>query len=84
MPSRENRVKPAILARWIVKERATEVHGRHLQREVRLPGLKKAEDIRAAAEVLIEADWLRKPPVIPGKRPRVAYEVNPAVRDATQ
>jgi hypothetical protein len=29
----------ATLARWIVKTRATEVHVRRMQREVRLPGL---------------------------------------------
>ena len=69
----------ATLARWIVKEQASEVHVRHLQREVRLPGLKKAADIHDAAAVLIEADWLREPPASPGKRPREAYPVNPAL-----
>jgi hypothetical protein len=72
----------ATLARWIVRTKATEVHVRQLQREVRLPGLKSAEDIHAAAKVLIEADWL-KPPAI-GKQaqgaPRAAYPVNPAIR----
>lgn len=73
----------ATLARWIVTARPTEVHVRHLQREVRLPGLKKAEDIRAAAQVLIEADWLRTLPPVQGKRPRVAFEVNLAAWDIT-
>jgi hypothetical protein len=71
--------KASTLAKWIVKEKATEVHVRHLQREVRLPGLKTAEDIHEAALVLIEADWLREPPRIGGKRPRMAYPVNPKV-----
>jgi hypothetical protein len=69
----------ATLARWIHKTRAAEVHVRHLQREVRLPGLKKADDIRAATDVLIEADWLRSP--APGtefgQRGRIAYVINP-------
>jgi hypothetical protein len=69
----------ATLARWIVAERAAELHVRHLQRKVRLPGLRTAEQIRTAADELIEADWLRPP--APGsefgQRGRVAYSVNP-------
>jgi hypothetical protein len=71
--------KAATLGKWIVKDKATEVYVRHLQREVRLPGLKTADDIHKAAGVLIEADWLRKPARISGKRPRMAYLVNPKV-----
>lgn len=68
----------ATLARWIMRERPTEVHVRHLQRQVRLPGLRSAEDIHDAARVLIDADWLSPPPkgAEPG-RPRVAYSINP-------
>jgi hypothetical protein len=73
----------ATLARWIAKEKPADVHIRHLQREVRLHGLVKAQDIRDAAAVLIEADWLRAPPNASGKRPRVAYPVNPALREMT-
>jgi hypothetical protein len=69
----------ATLAKWIVKEKVTEVHVRHLLRDVRLPGLKTAEDIHNAALVLVEADWLREPPTGAGKRPRMAYPVNPKV-----
>ena len=70
----------ATLARWIVCERAQEVHVRHLQREVRLPGLNTADLIHGAAAVLIEAEWLR----VAERggtlgRPRAAYAVNPAV-----
>jgi hypothetical protein len=72
----------ATLAKWILKEKASEVHVRHLQREVRLPGLKSAEDIHEAARVLIEADWLREPVKTTSKRPRMAYEVNPMVLEA--
>jgi Protein of unknown function (DUF3987) len=67
----------ATLARWIFKERPAEIHVRHLLREVRLPGLSKAQLIHDAAQVLIEAEWLREPDTVPGKRPRMAYPVNP-------
>jgi hypothetical protein len=69
----------ATLARWIYETRPTEVHVRHLQREVRLPALKVADDIHAAAHVLVEADWLRPPPGSGGTegRPRAVYTVNP-------
>ncbi len=45
----------ATLARWILQTRATEVHIRHLQRQVRLPGLRTAEQIREVWRHL----WLR-------------------------
>ena len=51
----------ATLARWIAKDRPAELHVRHLQRAVRLPGLGTAEQIRGAADALVEADWLRPP-----------------------
>jgi hypothetical protein len=69
----------ATLARWIFSSRSAEVHVRHLQRDVRLPGLRSAEQIRVVAEALVEADWLRLP--APGnefgQRGRIAYPVNP-------
>src|SRR5215469_3969045 len=58
--SREDR-NAATLARWIMREHPAEVHVRRLQREVRLPGLRNADDIHAAALVLIDADWLSLP-----------------------
>jgi hypothetical protein len=69
----------ATLAKWILKERAKEVHVRSLQRAVRLPGLTRAEMIHEAAEVLVEADWLSQPPKGTefGPRARTAYPVNP-------
>jgi Protein of unknown function (DUF3987) len=76
----------ATLARWILAERPAELHVRHLQREVRLPGLRTAEQIRAAADPLLEADWLR--PSVPGnqfgQRGRVAYPVNPRIWEAAR
>jgi hypothetical protein len=45
----------ATLARWIFRERPTELRVRRLQREEQLPGRRSAEQIRHAAEVLVEA-----------------------------
>jgi hypothetical protein len=45
----------ATLARWVFRERPTEIHVRRLQREEQLPGRRSAEQIRHAAEVLVEA-----------------------------
>ena len=72
--------KAATLARWIIKAQPTEVYVRDLQRNIRLPGLRAAEAIHLAAEILIEADWLLKPPRTgaAGRR-REAYPVNPLV-----
>lgn len=69
----------ATLARWIMRECPTEVHVRHLQRQVRLPGLRSADDIHDAAAVLVEADWLSAPARTAefGPRARVAYPANP-------
>ena len=67
------------LARWILGTRPTELHPRHLQREVRLPGLRTAEQIQEAAAVLVTAGWLRPPTSQNrfGPRPRLLYSVNP-------
>ncbi|GAB0114936.1 DUF3987 domain-containing protein [Acidisoma sp. C75] len=73
------------LARWIMQQRPPEVHIRRLQREVRLPGLRAAEDIRAACAALVEADWLRPP--APGAfqaRSKTAYPVNPSILGAAR
>ena len=76
----------ATLARWIVAEQPAELHVRNLQRSGRLPGLRTAEQIRAAADALVEADWLRPP--APGsefgQRGRVAYTVNPRLRETAR
>jgi hypothetical protein len=74
----------AAVARWVITARPTEVHVRHLQREVRLPGLRTAEQIREAAGVLVEADWLREPTpgAAFGRRGRIAYAVNPRLWQA--
>ena len=55
------------------------MHVRTLLREVRLPGLRSAEQIKKAADLLVEADWLRAPAktVVGQPRSRIAYHVNP-------
>src|SRR5260370_4508285 len=75
----------ARLARWILKTRPKEMHIRRLQREVRLPGLRTAEQIRDAAEVLVAAGWLcpPRPHTGFGPRARPAYLLNPRLRLAT-
>jgi hypothetical protein len=67
------------LARWIKSERPVEVYVRHLQRQVRLPGLATADAIHAAAGVLVEADWLMPPRPATGfgQKRREAYAINP-------
>jgi hypothetical protein len=73
----------ATIARWILADRPDEVYVRHLQRNIRLPGLKTADQIRAAADALVEADWLFPPPPprseFASGRARVAYSINPRV-----
>ena len=68
------------LARWIIKERRTELNVRDLQRKVRLPGLRDAASIHAACALLVEADWLRSP--APGgfqSKAKGTFPVNPAI-----
>jgi hypothetical protein len=61
-----------------MRERATEVYVRHLQRQVRLPGLRSAQEIHDAAHVLIDADWLLPPSKgTEAGRAKVAYPINP-------
>jgi len=72
----------ATLARWIVKERPDEIHVRTLQRCVRLPGLRTAEQIKTAASALVEADWLWEPPKPAFGKPRGIYPVNPRLFEA--
>jgi hypothetical protein len=69
----------ATLARWILRTRPMELHPRHLQREVHLPGLRTAGQIQEAAAILVTAGWLRPPTRQNrfGPRPRLLYSVNP-------
>src|SRR5260221_1196631 len=51
----------ATLSRWIFAQRPTELYVRHLQRNVRLPALRTAEQIKPAPDALVEAEWLHPP-----------------------
>lgn len=75
----------ATLAKWIMREKPSEVHVRRVQREVRLPGLNTADAIHAAAGLLIEAGWLGPLPSQKGFqiRPKAAYPINPVLRGGT-
>ena len=58
---------------------------RHLQREVRLPGLTTAEAIHAACKVLVEAGWLKEPPSGTFQhRSRATYQVSPRLGEALE
>ena len=72
----------AALARWILSSHAREVHVRHLQRTVRLSGLRKAGEIEQAAAALIAHYWLlpSEPREGFGPRSRHAYRVNPLLQ----
>jgi len=72
----------ATLARWIMTSQTAELHVRYLQRIVRLPGLRTAEQIRHAAEILVTAGWLLRPrPGAKfGPRARLTYAVSPWLR----
>jgi hypothetical protein len=67
----------ATLARWMLKERPHDMHVRRLLREVRLPGLRSAEQVKAAAKILVDADWLRAPVIGFGAQSKVVYAINP-------
>jgi hypothetical protein len=59
------------------------VYVRDMQRVVRLPGLREANTIRAAADLLVGAEWLAEPQRgRRGERAKVAYAVNPTLVDA--
>jgi hypothetical protein len=76
----------ATLARWIMGARPVEFDIRHVQTQLRLPGLRTAKQIRAAADLLVEADWLRAP--VPetdtGQHRPAPYAVNPRLWEAAQ
>jgi hypothetical protein len=80
--SPENR-NTATLAKWIAKNRPTEVYVRDMQRKVRLPGLTDAKAIHDACKALVEAGWLL-PPAKVGfqERKREAYAVSPRLWEA--
>jgi hypothetical protein len=73
----EDERNAATLARWVFNEHPEEVYVRRMLREVRLPGLRSAEQIKTAAKLLVDADWLRAPVIGFGAQSKVVYAVNP-------
>jgi hypothetical protein len=72
----------AALARYIVKQGSQRINARDIQRNSALPTLKRRDDVEAATEALIEANWLREAPSRQGDTPgkqRKDFLVNPAV-----
>jgi hypothetical protein len=51
----------ASLAHWILRTCPKEIHIRYMQREIRLSGLRMAEQIRDAADMLVAMGWLCPP-----------------------
>jgi hypothetical protein len=73
-----------VLAKHIVKTKAKAINTRIISRTGGLCGLNKAESIRSAISVLIEADWLFNYDQHDAiGRPRGDYKVNPKVLDDT-
>ena len=84
----------ATLARWVLKKQATEVHIRHLQRKVRLPGLRDAGTIKETCERMIEAghafgfvglNLFRRivlPPVILAAIPMIGNQLIQIIKDS--
>ena len=70
----------ATVARWILRERPAVLNARDLRRKARLPGLREAEKVKLALNVLVEADWLRPAFGRAGDstgRQREDYQINP-------
>lgn len=72
----------ALLAKHIQQTRAQRINARDVRRSSGIPTLKQAQDVDAATEALVEADWLRAAPARSGGSPGRAskdFLVNPAV-----
>ncbi len=72
----------ALLARFIVRTKAQRINARDVRRSSGISTLKQAQDVDAATEALVEADWLRSAPARSGSSPGRAskdFIVNPAV-----
>ena len=75
----------ATLARHIVKNKVVRLNARDIRREWRLPGLKTADAVKEALDLLVEAEWLRPAPTRDGDshgRQRADFLVNPKVSEA--
>jgi hypothetical protein len=72
----------AAIANWVLQARPEVLNTRELRRDVRLPGLTRAEEINRACVVLEEAGWLKRTRQRYGDTPgryRSDYVINPTV-----
>lgn len=70
----------ATVARWLLKAKPTIVNARDLRRRAGFPGPKKANDLDAALEVLVDARWLtRQCPANQTGRHAKDFRINPAI-----
>ncbi len=70
----------ALLAKWIMRTKPDHVNARQLQRAGILPGAKDAGRVKAALEVLRDAEWVAEPGTNAGPgRARGDWPVNPAL-----
>ena len=76
LPMRERHA--AAIAKKILKRRPKHLNTRDVARDWNIPGLRKAEDVRAAFSELLDAGWLKEPNSIGAAgRPRSDFPVNP-------
>jgi hypothetical protein len=73
----------ATLAKWVLKTGPPVINAKKLRRSAGLPGLREAEKVKMAINVLLEADWLLPAPERSGPtggRQRDDYIVSPRLK----
>jgi Protein of unknown function (DUF3987) len=73
----------ATLGKWVLKTRPQVINAKKLRRSAGLPGLREAEKVKMAINVLVETDWLMPAPGRSGPtggRQRDDYIVNPRLK----
>lgn len=69
------------IAKKILKAKPRTINVREIRRAWGIPGLRRAEDVRAAVAELEAAGWVRQEGAVVVGRPRLDFEVNPQVLD---
>ena len=67
----------ATIGRRIIAKRLGRINAAEIRRKWKLPGLRKYDQVKAALQVLEEADWISPDGVSKGGRPPSDYAVNP-------
>tara|TARA_B100000315_G_scaffold100798_1_gene92622 strand:+ start:196 stop:483 length:288 start_codon:yes stop_codon:yes gene_type:complete len=76
----EDERNAATLTRWLQHERPSLVNARDIRRKAKLPGMRESKKVRAALEIMEEANIVRYAPHRAGETPgryRDDFEVNP-------